>query len=413
MLAYDEDDFYSVWYHGRDITIAGQTVNRAIYPNAKIVTEKLSGNTVLSASLDDDANGGILFFDTSSLQNPTIRAAASSVTLGKDKIIIGRHKSANQPVMRINKSGAYSWILDGKVMMKNITLSSFQTTRPLIAGKDGSAHGMSEFYFEDCTLTCTASSYGIFYENTATWAVPSTMRFDNCILRSNAEFFSAAGKGTGATTATSAQMVSMQNLKSLEFNNCVFAPATIVSADNTNGEFTNSITVNRLIKNGALVALYNINHYFDDLDITCTNCTFYDMGAAVASRGLIDVTSIGNVKIENTIFYNSAIAAKTLLCNAVKMCTSASLKVTASYYHKPEGEQDIMAGGSASNIKGNPADASRYSVSFSVKADMFGTPEPNKHYFPTLIDNAGASYDTKYWIVPTLEPSEEPTQTPE
>ena len=124
------------------------------------------------------------------------------------------------------------------------------------------------------------------------------------------------------------------------------------------------------------------------------------MGASSANRGLIDVTTVGDVVIDHTVVYNSAIAYKTYLLNPVKMCPSASLTVTTSFYHKPQDAQD-MAGGSATNIKGSSADASRYSVSFSAMSDMFGTPEPNKHYFPALINNAGASYDTKYWIVPT------------
>ena len=138
------------------------------------------------------------------------------------------------------------------------------------------------------------------------------------------------------------------------------------------------------------------------------------MGASTANRGLIDVTTVGDVVIDNTVVYNSIIGYKTLLLNAVKKCPSASLKVTAANYENPSGSQG-MAGGSAGNIKGSPADDSRYSVSFSAKAGMFGTAEPNLHYFPvsSSVSDAGASYDTKYWIAPTSQPSEEPTQTPE
>ena len=126
------------------------------------------------------------------------------------------------------------------------------------------------------------------------------------------------------------------------------------------------------------------------------------MGASSANRGLIDVTTVGDVVIDRTVVYNSAIANKTYLLNPVKMCTSASLKVTSSNYENPSSSQG-MAGGAASNIKGNPADDSRYSVSFSAKSGMFGTAQPNLHYFPTVtsVTSSGASYDTKYWIVPT------------
>ena len=407
VLAYNEDDFYSVWYHGRDITICGNVINRGSHPKAKCIMTNASDMwTVLGANYTDETNGGVLFIDNSAATN--YKASSISRTFGKDKIIIGRYRSANQAVLRLNNNAEnadtkYYWVLDGKVMIKNITLSSFKASRSLFVGKAGAAHGASQFYFEDCTLTNTSTSAGILMENDASWAVPSSMRFDNCILRANAEFISADGKGTGTTTAVSEKMVAMQNLKKLEFNNCVFAPATVTSSDNTNGRFTNSTAVTRLAKNGAIVALYNINHYFDDLDITLNYCTIYDMGASSANRGLIDVTTVGDVVIDNTVVYNSVIGYKTLLLNAVKMCPSASLKVTASNYENPSDSQG-MAGGSASNIKGSPADDSRYSVSFSAKAGMFGTAEPNVHYFPA-VTTSGASYDTKYWI--------EPTQTPE
>ena len=125
------------------------------------------------------------------------------------------------------------------------------------------------------------------------------------------------------------------------------------------------------------------------------------MGASSASRGLIDVTTVGDVVIDRTVVYNSAIAYKTYLLNPVKMCTSASLKVTSSNYENPSGSQG-MAGGAAGNIKGSPAEDSRYSVSFSAKSGMFGTAQPNLHYFPTVtsVTSSGASYATKYWIVP-------------
>ena len=400
------DDFYGQYNAGLDLTICGNVINKKTHPKAKCIMSNASDMwDVLAADYKDDTNGGVLFIDNTA--SPNYRATTASKTFGKDKIIIGRYRSANQAVLKLNNNAQdadtkYYWVLDGKVMIKNITLSSYKSTRSLFVGKAGAAHGASQFYFEDCTLTNTSTSAGILMENDASWAVPSSMRFDNCILRANAEFISADGKGTGSTTAQSDKMVAMQNLKKLEFNNCVFAPATVTTGDNTNGRFTNSTTVTRLAKNGAIVALYNINHYFDDLDITLNYCTIYDMGASSANRGLIDVTTVGDVVIDRTVVYNSAIAYKTYLLNPVKMCTSASLKVTSSNYENPSGSQG-MVGGAAGNIKGNPADGSKYSVSFGEKSGMFGTAQPNLHYFPTVtsVTSSGASYDTKYWVVPT------------
>ena len=392
------DDFYGQYNAGLDLTICGNIINKKTHPKAQMKAMADISWDFLASAYNDEVNGGILFIDNST---SVYKASSSSRTIGEDRIIIGRYKNATQPILRINKNEAYSWVLYGKVMMKNITLSSYQTKRSLITGKENGTQGYSQFYFEDCTLTNTSTTAGIFNENDASWAVPSSMRFDNCILRANAEFISADGKGTGSATAESDKMVAMQNLKKLEFNNCVFAPATVTSSDNTNGRFTNSTTVTRLAKNGAIVALYNINHSFDDLDITLNYCTIYDMGASSADRGLIDITSVGDVVIDRTVVYNSAIPFKTYLLKPTKVCKSASLKVTSSNYENPEDSKG-MAGGVASYIKGDPADESRYSVSFSAKSGMFGTAQPSLHYFPTVttVTSSGASYDTKYWITP-------------
>lgn len=404
VLAYDENDFYSVWYHGRDITIAGQTVNRAICPKAQIRTMSELSWTFLSSPYDHETDGGILFVENSEY---AYKATAATRTIGKDRIIIGRYRNANQPIFKINGTGTYYWVLDGKVRLKNITISSYQTSRCLFLGKSGAAHGVSEFYFDDCTLINTNTSYGMFIELDALCAVPKSMRFDNCILRANAAFFGASGrKNNAAEGETNAYFASMQNLKSLMFNNCVFAPATLaegktdVMADQTK----------RLETKGVLIALYHNNYPFDDLDVSFSYCSTYDMAAPQGAQGMVDFTTVRNLDFDHCVFYNTKTINNMWLANTLLKCNGAKYTVTATYSNKV-GDY-MLKYGPKSNFTNNGGTCS---ATITEQNELFGICEPAKHYFPisSAVSNAGASYDTKYWIVPTSQPSEEPTQTPE
>ena len=383
------DDFYGQYNAGLDLTICGNVINKKTHPKSKLVTELMSGNTDLQSSLND---GGILFLDSSNLTSPDMRKAAATINLGKDKIIIGRYRNAKQPLLRITKDAAYSWTFDGNLMMKNIHLASFKTTRSLLTGLDNGADG-ANLCFEDCTLTSTGTG-GILLQAVATWEVPASMRFDNCILRANAEFFSASGKENSSN-----QMVSMQTLRNITFNNCVFAPATITASDDNNSRFTNSTSVTRLAKNGALIALYNPNHKFDDLTVNISYCSFYDLGPASQARGIIDATTVKSVSIDRSMFYHSTMFANMYLTNVLQNCTGASYSVSATYSNAISGTK--MSYGPKSKFTANGGTCS---ATITEQNTLFGDCQPEIHYFPkaaSFTSLGGASYDTKYWIVPT------------
>ena len=405
VLALDRNDLYSVWLHGEDITIAGQVVNRASYPKAQLKTMSDISWDFLGSALDHPENGGVLFIENS---ERAYKATAASRTIGKDRIIIGRYRNEHQPIFKINGTGTYVWTLDGKVMMKNINLCSYQTSRCLFLGKSGAAHGASEFYFEDCTLTNTNTSYGIFIELNASCAVPKSMRFDNCILRANAAFFGASGrKNNAAATEENAYFASMQNLKSLTFNDCVFAPATLASGQTD--VFADAVT--RLAVKGVLVALYHNNYRFDDLDISFSHCSSYDLAPSTGAVGMVDVTSVRNLNFDHCMFYNSGTIANMWLSNTVLKCIGATYTVSATYSNKIG--SNMLKYGPKSNFT---ADGGTVSASITEQNDLFGTCEPAKHYFPkseTFTNQAGASYDTKYWIVPSIQAPDEPTEIPQ
>ena len=384
------DDFYGQYNAGLDLTICGNVINKKTHPKSKLVTEVISSaSTDLTSSLEES---GILFLDSSNLTSPDMRKAATTINLGKDKIIIGRYRNAKQPLLRITKDAAYSWTFDGNLMMKNIHLASFITTRSLLTGLDNGTDG-ANLFFEDCTLTSTGTG-GILLQAVATWEVPASLRFDNCILRANAEFFSASGKDSSSN-----QMASMQTLKNITFNNCVFAPATVTTSDDANSRFTNSKSVTRLAKNGALIALYNPNHKFDDLTVNISYCSFYDLGPASQARGIIDATTVKSVSIDHSMFHHSTMFANMYLTNVLQNCTAASYNVSATYSNAISGTK--MSYGPKSKFTANGGTCN---ATITEQNTLFGDCQPEIHYFPkdaSFTNLGGASYDTKYWIVPT------------
>lgn len=396
VLAYDENDFYSVWYHGHDITIAGQTVNRATHPKAQLKTMSDLTWPFLASPYNHETDGGVLFIENS---GSAYKATAANRTIGKDRVIVGRFRNANQPIFKINGKGSYRWTLDGKVMLKNINLCSYQTSQCLFLGLSGASHGVSEFYFEDCTLTNTNTSYGIFIELDASCAVPKSMRFDNCILRANAAFFGASGrKNNAAEGETNAYFASMQNLKSMMFNNCVFAPATL--AEGKTDVFADQVA--RLAVKGVLIALYHNNYRFDDLDVSFSYCSSYDMAAPQGSQGMVDLTTVRNLNFDHCMFYNSKTINNMWLSNTVLPCNGAKYTVSATYSNKIGSY--MLKYGPKSNFTANNGTCS---ATVTEQNDLFGTCEPARHYFPKssgFTADAGASYDTKYWIEPTQTP---------
>ena len=392
------DDFYGQYNAGLDITICGNVINMRTYPKAQVKTMSELTWDFLASPFDDEANGGILFIDNSAA---AYKATAATREIGKDRIIIGRYRNTNQPVFKINSDNSYRWVFDGKVMMKNLTFSSFNTKMPLFTGKDGTAHGVSEFFFEDCILTNTNTSYGIFTETSSVFAVPKSMRFDNCILRANASFFSCSDRQTADkyVGVTSLYFESMQNLKSLSFNECVFVPATLAAESSGKDVFGDSVT--RLAKKGVIVAMYHPNYKFDDLDISLSRCSSYDLGTGASKQGLIDVTTVRSVTVANCMFWHSATIENMYLTNTLQDCTGASYNVSATYSNKV-GDY-IMSYGPKSKFTANGGTCV---ATVTQQDELFGACEPAKHYFPkspTFTKVAGADYGKKYWIVPSSQ----------
>ena len=288
------DDFYGQYNAGLDLTICGNVINKKTYPKAQLKTMAGLGWDVLAKPFNDETNGGILFIDNPTGTSATKASGSSNRVIGKDRIIIGRYRNGNQPVFRYTVAGNLSWAFSGKAMVKNVTFSLFQDSpgRPLIIGASGVSNGESEFYFEDCTFTSIGGK-GIFACNSSSWTVPKSMRFDNCILRADAPFFNTSESNATATT-TSNVFNSLASLESISCNNCVFAPVS--STNVANAAF--STEVSSLNVDGVLVAFYRPGHKLDNLNVSFSYCSFYELGPAAQTHGMVYLTTLKNVHFE-------------------------------------------------------------------------------------------------------------------
>ena len=400
------DDFYGQYNAGLDLTICGNVINKKTHPKAQLKTMAALSWEVLAKSYADETDGGILFIDNDPDVQTYKASGNSNRVIGENRIIIGRYRNAAQPMFRYTVAGNISWAMSGKVMVKNVNFSLFQSAsgRPLIIGTTNYGDGKSEFYFADCTLVSVGGK-GIFACNASTWSVPKSMMFDNCILRADAPFFNTSESNPEATTQ-SIVFNKMKALENMTFNNCVFAPVSSASPQNA----TIDATVSPLNVDGVLVNLYrpsgaDFSHKLDNLNISFKYCSFYNLGPAKSTVAMVRVTSMKSTHFEYCLFSNSDWVNNAYLLKVPETCPSGATYSGKAVYTDQNGTTDkhYLAVGSATEFT-NVGISRTLSITNKKSAVIFDAYQSAKHYFPkasTFTENGGASYDTKYWVVPT------------
>ena len=127
------------------------------------------------------------------------------------------------------------------------------------------------------------------------------------------------------------------------------------------------------------------------------------MAAPQGSQGMVDFTTVRNLNFDHCVFYNTKTINNMWLANTVLKCNRDANYTVSSTYSNKVGDY-ILKYGPKSNFTTNGGTCN---AKITEQNDLFGNCEATKHYFPvsSSVSDAGASYDTKYWI--------EPTQTPE
>jgi len=367
------DDFYSIWRSGNSFTICGQTISKSTHPTANLLQA-----SSINAAFE---NGGLNFADNSSESRIWTYNSARTKKMCAGTILVGRYKNYPQPTMKqeyaTDKQGCF--VFDGDVMFLNYRIESKDNSYGAFQGKSGvTKSGVDTFRFQDCTLV-NSYNYLISFNN-GTYAVPRAIYFDNCIIR------------VGGTVIYGGSNKSNypEKLETLSFKNTVIAP------------YSDTETVSATKANGCLFNFGSTVTATTALNVEMCWCTIYDYQPAIKTRGLIEVKDYADFKMDHTAFYHSSydgftgnyytiygVAASTMTTGGVTVSTTYSNQIDDVMYH---------AGGNKSNLAPSPR---TWSVSVTKATATIDTDNMNAlmDYFPIAAGlNAGAEYQSKYWI---------------
>lgn len=359
----DMMDLYSVFIAGLDIDICGKAINRSNIENYELVTTSALSYKHFAT------DSGVLFIDNA---DEGVFSYANILSIGNDRVVIGRYRDRKQPLISLADTKMLR--LGGNVAFRNIKLTTSSATYGLLEGKQTSGEdGLYTWLFSDCTLHNSADA-GIFRYSNSAYAVPKAMIFDNCIVRCGGILFE-----------TPKDLAAISLLREISMNNCVIAP------------YSASETVPRVEKDGIIVNFADKSgntRKTDLLDMTFTNCSFYDMGALSKNRGMFEVQTVGMLTVDHCCFHHASSATTTFYTAYAKMsCTSeGGIKVSACY-----SDNAVQTKANKSNFA--PDGSGRtWSVTVTVVPSTFDAIDSARDYFPVCSTvKGGASYNTKIW----------------
>ena len=164
-----------------------------------------------------------------------------------------------------------------------------------------------------------------------------------------------------------------------------------------------------LNKNGVLFGLYRKDNTFPNLNISFDYCSFYELGPATAQYGMVFLENLKSLTFDHCLFSNSAWIKNAYLLKLMVNCPTGATYTGVATYSNVNSNTNKLSQGSNSTIKGFGVTMS-FTLNGAGTDSVFGECEPAKHYFPVsepfveslpTVSRLGASYDTKYWIVPT------------
>lgn len=379
----DENDNYYL-YMTSSVDIAGDKISWGEYGDPDMYATKNLNYKYFGTAEK------IMFIDNADEANSSW-SYASILPVAPGKIVIGRYADKKQATIKFadTKMLRLGGTVGGDVWIKNIRVETNSATYGVLQGAqpDGGASGIDGLYnwkFDACTFINSAA--GLYRYNLASYSVPKSIVLENCIIRCNGPLF-----GVGKN-ATAKDLPNIKKLEKIKMNDCVVAP------------FSASATVPRLEANGIVVNLGNNSdntYNTDNLVVEITKSSFYDMGAANANRGLIDVQTIGTVYMKYDVFMHSS-GIKSYAAYANQACTaSGKMDLSASYTNNTA----LQSGGNKGNLAPEGSGRSwNATVSAANQTFLMDEIDALNDYFPVEVISGGktmtggASYTTKPWV---------------
>lgn len=364
----DFDDFYSIYRSGNSFNIGDNEINIYRYPECTL--EKADGiNTALGTP-------GLHFVDNETGSKIWEYGSGRTKEIPGGVIMVGRYRRGSQPVLRMKANDTQGCLVfNGDVMFCNYRIECFDSSYGALQGPKGLANrgkGTS-LAFQDCTIRNEKGYLTSF--NQGTYAVPDTLTFDNCIIRVKDLLINGGSKAENCPDV----------LKYLRFTDTVIASAS----------------GNRVEKDGCLVSFGSTASPTDHFNMKMSHCTVYDYGTAAKTRGLVNVKTCGMLEFDHIVFYHSSFASYTsnfYTAYASAACTSlpGGINGEALYVNNPpSGAKQGSA--NKSNISANGR-AWKCTVTDVAKSVDQASVDKDNDYFPSAVNGAGASYETKYWI---------------
>lgn len=365
-------DYYQNFLDGKDLVIDSKTVNSTNYPSYTLVSSNIT-----VAELQTLLNSyGLIFIENGVTIDQN--GGTTTLILKKETALVGRMDNGVQPVLSL---GAYNFNTVYDLILKNICLLSKVATGPI---QNASMTVPRSVYVEDCTVS--TSCYVIL--DRAVGADYETLYFNNNILA-----FSSVSTAMFMYTYAS-KTTAGADCKDYRFTNNVFY---------FNGEET---------KGNQILLRFNAkgkdsNFYaMENLVMTLKNNTLYN----ICSSYLINVGSCKQINFDNNVWdsaLGSGSSANLFTLNyaaaAVKPSPSTST-VKDNYVYA-----NNYDGGTYNKYFGTPA-GTYFTVTNwnntrkgqAGAGSLLGEIDADTFYFPvnpSKVGTAGASYDTKKWVL--------------
>ncbi len=398
----DENDYWSIYNAGQDITAGGLTINNSEYPYATL----LSGDQVTQTNLQQ---GGLIFVDGD-------LTSTGHLKLANGTIIIGRYKD-KQPSISMTSSHAI-YLDNGDIILKNLNIGGTSTASRLLVMSSSSASTSDYAVVEDCNITAPKTVCG-YASGTPSYVIKN-LSFINCIIKLAGTDNNYVVININKLAAKDTDSSVYNNIEKFEISNCV------IYAEQPYSNVTSATSRRMLMDLGSGASGGQYDFPLEKAKIVVSNNTLYNINTNgnVLARAYycksaevdgnvvyIDYSSFASTGTDTYPFIASYMFG---IYSGIDNPNNGTYSVDKNYsygYHTEEQSTYItstLSGNTVKWIYKKTGYSPDYKATNSTQENGTDQNHPfisvdiDKGYFPVNSSNignaTGASYDTKYWV---------------